>query len=194
MNIPQQWIDTLRAIQAAGFREAIIAGGCLRDLDNGVQPKDVDIFVQANDDVYAKARLDVVFGYVGEDLTQHSKEYHDSNPEVIAVYEWTHSTGSTLPFQVIVCSGNRDRFEFISNQMARFDIGLCKLWTSGRGVWRTSDYLTDRTNRTLTIVNMTSKSVERAERIGEKYPGWQIAGPKAPAPPLARDDLSFDVV
>lgn len=43
-SIPQIWKDTLSKIQQV-FPGAVIAGGCLRDLDHGKPIKDVDIFV-----------------------------------------------------------------------------------------------------------------------------------------------------
>lgn len=43
-SIPQEWKDTLSKIQQV-FPGAVIAGGCLRDLDHGKPIKDVDIFV-----------------------------------------------------------------------------------------------------------------------------------------------------
>jgi hypothetical protein len=45
-KIPAEWKTVLGAFQAAGAKEAVIAGGALRDLFNGKSIKDVDIFLR----------------------------------------------------------------------------------------------------------------------------------------------------
>ena len=44
-DIPYEWEKMLETLHAMGAREAIIAGGALRDLENGRPVRDVDIFL-----------------------------------------------------------------------------------------------------------------------------------------------------
>src|SRR3569623_1528091 len=46
-DIPERWQTVLRYVQNVA-PDAVIAGGALRDLDNGRPVKDIDIFVQGN--------------------------------------------------------------------------------------------------------------------------------------------------
>lgn len=46
-KVPQDWRRLVKAFQAGGANEAVMAGGCLRDLFNERPVKDVDIFLRS---------------------------------------------------------------------------------------------------------------------------------------------------
>ncbi len=96
MIIPQSWQDALRKVQEGGFHEAVIAGGCLRDLDHGIpiaEVKDVDIFVRAFRPELGSLADDLLTKALGGPLTvfdrENFKEYFDWNRITFAA-----STGS----------------------------------------------------------------------------------------------------
>jgi hypothetical protein len=186
VNIPQQWRDTLAAIHRAGYPEAIIAGGALRDLDNGAPVKDVDVFLRTqNNDLQ---NLDVEFGFAGEDLTEFSVQYEQQNPDVVGVFQWYNPmAGFEIPCQVIACNGPEHAGAFREYQMDRFDIGLCRVAFDGVKVHYTSPYCLDKAERQLRIVNPRNlaRSVERVRRIGEKYPNWKLVS--FDGSPISRD-------
>jgi hypothetical protein len=43
-EVPAEWLEVLRVIQSV-FPQAVLAGGCLRDLVLGGEVKDLDVFV-----------------------------------------------------------------------------------------------------------------------------------------------------
>src|SRR3546814_3352677 len=47
MEIPEKWRELLASVRSV-FPTAIIAGGAMRDLENGTPVKDIDINVEAN--------------------------------------------------------------------------------------------------------------------------------------------------
>ena len=96
LNIPQRWRDALTALQDGGFPEAIIAGGALRDLDNGAPVKDVDIFVKWRSNIVEDlATLQRALpGYEGIDETQADPDYQAENTEVAGVFGFYDGTGS----------------------------------------------------------------------------------------------------
>lgn len=174
MNIPQAWQDVLRSIQDAGFPEAIIAGGALRDLDHGVEIKDVDIFVKdRGEETYTM--LCRAFGYEGERVHSASlAEYRSANSEIVEVYEFY--PGDAPPYQVIVTGDHGG--DFMQHQLDRFDIGLCRVAYNGRRVEYTSPYCHDKALKLLRLISPMNEaqSIERLHRIGNKYPEHKLIG------------------
>lgn len=163
-DIPQEWKDLLAEIQATGAR-AVIAGGCLRDLDNGVAPKDIDIFIEAGDDEEA-ANLNEVLG--GKNIDNPEKQwYPESMREVILVSGSKKDAG--LPVEFIFVNWQ------VSNILARFDYGFCRLAFDGKDVTWDEQYDQDKANKVMTLMRCESEgalasSVRRFARWRDKYP------------------------
>lgn len=171
MNIPQNWTAILQALHYAGHPEAFIGGGALRDLDNGAPIKDVDIFIQAKPGVVLFENLSTVLhGLTASDVTQVSQYEHS---DIAEVFEFT---GDTYPLNVIVIKPTVPADGFMLQQLDRFDIGLCRVAYDGRRIEYTSPYCVDKAEKRITIVNPWNleRSIERANRIAAKYPGWPV--------------------
>lgn len=82
-NIPAPVIETLSALEKAGF-EAFIVGGCVRDLILGRAPRDWDITTNARPEeiqkIFPESFYENVFGTVGVKVPRFSAESRTSEP------------------------------------------------------------------------------------------------------------------
>jgi hypothetical protein len=177
--------DVLSRLHRNGFPEAIVAGGALRDYDNGLadQVKDIDVFVMDRptylNDLNAafrdwKHRLSV---------PEHVAVYMDFEG-VRVVQEFTCpyfiDTGrggiySPPPVQVIVMSRPVEPQATIE----RHDFGICQIGYDGKTVYTTEAYETDKRNQTFTLVRCRDdrdflRSLKRFARLSTKYPQWDM--------------------
>jgi hypothetical protein len=174
MNIPQRWLDVLRALQAAGFTEAFIGGGALRDLDNGQPVKDVDIFIRDRAGCTHGVLMATLPELSIEDCTEFHAEYVTFFPEVGGVYEAFESFDAP-PFNIIACAGPEGDHQFLMHHRGRFDLGICRIAHNGHDVYVEKAYNDDKANKTITVLNPRERSQERAERIRDRaYHGWTI--------------------
>lgn len=96
MIIPKRWDEVLQRLHANGFPEAVIAGGALRDLDNGKPIKDVDVWVAGKGgSENEQAMLAEAFGYKGESIfdmpePRLKEEYPDWNEGVCGVTNFSY--------------------------------------------------------------------------------------------------------
>lgn len=191
MNIPQRWRDVLAAIQAAGFPEAIIAGGALRDLDHGKPIKDVDIFVDAKgiETLQLKKQLDAAFGYEGVGIFENpaadlDEDYTWEGVVVAGVWDWVYAPSDFLgqpKFQVIAVE-KPEGVVFRDYVIDDFDIGLCQQAFDGVLECITTAYLDDAALKTLTVTrapsyNALQRTRGRLGRIQLKYPEHRIVIP-----------------
>lgn len=177
MEIPQSWRDALARLHANGFPEAIIGGGALRDLDHGVEVKDVDIFVTRKP--FTQALLNKAFGFNGRVLVNEwAAQYLGFADDVVMVVDFPNPDNGP-PFQVIVSCPEVNDDDFLVHQLERFDLGLCRIAYDGTTVFRHPTYLEDKAAQVLRIRDhhRVPRSITRAERIGAKYPGYRIVVP-----------------
>jgi hypothetical protein len=156
---------------------ATIAGGALRDLDQGRPVKDVDIFVPHSEKT--RPRLEVVIQALGLDPIDLDEVKHDST---------ARSTASKLATQLSTASHFNFfyegwRFEITQKLesfdhrsiIESFDIGLCMISLDGDKIYRSPEYKTDAANKTLTVVRATGGGeLRHAERLRRKYSKWRI--------------------
>lgn len=189
IDIPAYARHALARVQTS-FPEAFIGGGFLRDLDNGVPPKDIDIFVrERGTETFDLLTIALASTHDGADVTVNSKYDHQ---DLSGVYEF--AAADQLPLNIIACNGeDEDDAAFMSRQLARFDLGICRIGFTGTTLLRTTAYRADQALRRLRIRNPWNyaRSVERAQRIAKRYPGWRIFNE---AGELMADDFAFDVV
>jgi hypothetical protein len=185
---PLQWL------QAAGFKTAIIAGGCLRDLYHQRYPRDVDIFLwdpELSNETTPFAELvankkenpghvwrtghaadriwiDLMRLEDFDVIEQKFDDYHEQKGKITAVWDiWK----SDINFQLIFTK--TPPLEHLNNN---FNIGLCKVYCDGTKVRFTGDFMKDASNKTLTICakNMTEQEYEftinqHIPRLKKKY-------------------------
>jgi hypothetical protein len=176
-DIPQSWRDLLAAIRAVA-PSAVLAGGALRDRDNGRPVKDLDIFVEGegSDDLMDVREKLIERGF--ECSFPNSDEmYPIAQGEVVGFFDVSHPTlrpaGAAANVQLIVVRWSTEDI------MSRFDFGICQIAFDGTAVERTAHYLQDQEERTFTIVRerrdeALEASVERFARLSPKYPGWNF--------------------
>jgi hypothetical protein len=174
MNIPHVWRGVINALRNSGFPEAVIAGGALRDLDNGRPVKDVDIFLKYR--IGLKEQLDDYFGQdgkviIGEQLASYSNALID----VTASYEYR--VGETV-FNIVALARDVTP-EVVRN---RIDFGLCRISFDGEKVEKSPEYDTDQANKTMTLHRCESseqynRSMQRFERLSAKYPEHKLVVP-----------------
>jgi hypothetical protein len=166
-RIPISWKIILGNVQKVS-PNAIIAGGALRDLDNGRPISDLDIFIPV-------AGVDE-FHVVSTAVTP----LLGCEPDGVAKTGYKGTTQAHY-----VCS-NRFRTDDIEvnlvgvlcmDVLERFDFGLCKISYDGRELVKLPGYMDDVANHTITYDSgnpyvFRATSMKRVAKIQGKYPGW----------------------
>ncbi|QIQ64380.1 hypothetical protein Epa1_p27 [Pseudomonas phage Epa1] len=144
-----------------------VGGGFLRDCDNGVVPKDIDIYVvepRTLQEVTIRNRVRVVPRAVDEDTIEVNvirffnaighkkvrlgdKEVNNDYPNSFKVWESCEFPEGHLPVNLIVCN---------QEHPCVFDIGLCSIsfWNGDHGLLYGPDYTRDKGNKWLTLINI----------------------------------------
>lgn len=169
-DIPIEWRQLLAEVNS--YSPAVLAGGCLRDLDHGVEVKDLDIFIECGDEEEAAELNQELGGVWGEQ--EELKWYPESMREVVLVSDYDtkknrFSIGINLPVQFIFVNWK------MSAILSRFDYGICQIGFNGKDVFWEKAYESDKANKTMTLVRSLGEcalaaSVERYARWGAKYP------------------------
>ncbi len=156
--------------------EAFLAGGALRDLDNGRAIKDLDVFLSADADMASIMTAMLVHGYgiVGTDLSL-SEEYGSLGVGVTGILELKNLDSSLPPVNFI-----RVEDHSINAQINRFDFGICQIAYDGERVMKTTAYLLDRQAKTFTVMRRDDgdeRALRRWERLRQKYADWTLIDP-----------------
>lgn len=196
-TIPQLWKDTLAEVQAV-IPNAVLAGGALRDLDNGKPVKDVDIFilsasrsdfrdqirelekatgweiefVNTDDDIAADEYREMT----GREPGEHDKSYVGDAVVVGGLYVPSEEGGMVkwgdqAPLNII---GRKD-----NNHVDSFDFGICRIGYDGKTLYRAEGYDADQARKVFTL-NLSNpfavegRSMKRWERLRTKYIGWEL--------------------
>lgn len=173
-RIPKEWDYVLNLIQKQ-FPKAIIAGGALRDLDNGRSIKDVDIFIPTSisgtvQELYNAVREHYIFAdatlsfasYIDGEEQEVPEEHEDRALDGIVFFEY-----AGYKFECIVC---KPAFADISS----FDINICQIKYDGSCVIKTEAYERGVRDNYIRIVtqNRQDRNAARLARIAVKYPDW----------------------
>ncbi|MGH6746410.1 hypothetical protein [Novosphingobium sp.] len=171
LNIPSAWAETLAHVQTV-FPEAMIAGGALRDLDNGRPIKDIDIFAP-NCPTSFDETLELVRKLLPAPNMLHNMlgSYGTwATAECVGVFD---IRAPALDYQLICLSSPQ------SSILPRIDFGLCRIGFDGRKVTRTPEYFEDQASQKFTLLrcedsNQLDRSRRRWERFTKKYQGWAL--------------------
>lgn len=175
-KIPTSWVAALRKIQVQ-FPEAVIAGGALRDLDNGRPVKDVDVFVYHRE----TARHDLIeaLDLVGMLIVPETVgDYIPSMADVVSVTEFGPidlNDPYSPNLSVITMEPGTDI-------LRRIDFGLCQIATDGSTIQETYAYVQDQWAKTFTMTRADNqaqydRSIERFNRLSVKYSGFRLVIP-----------------
>lgn len=176
-DLPAAWTTSLRRVREL-FPDSLLAGGALRDLENGRRVKDVDIFAPNCADL--------------EQATEHVKKLANApfkclssenrvGPDGRVYAEWAANDvlaifdiqSEEMDYQLICLKCGPEAI------VKRIDFGLCRISTDGQTIHRTEEYNTDCLNETFTLhrcddTSQYDRSVRRHERLVEKYTDWPM--------------------
>lgn len=165
------------------FPEAVIAGGCLRDLDHGVPFKDIDVFVAAKTGMELLVRL--------MDLPEDFERKRVLNFDYA---HWLKGKDETLRCAVTYVYGDYE-VQFIGVDLpewspeavlGRIDFGFCRIGMhlsgeedGGYCLVTTADYLADKEARQMSLLRAENshqvyQSLRRFKRLSAKYPGHRF--------------------
>lgn len=182
MNIPLNWKAALATVQQFAT-EAVIGGGCLRDLDNDRPVGDIDIFVfgTSSSDLYHLRQRLIEDADLDCDEIDPDKMYPvgDGN-DVVGHFEIDFD-GITEPVQIIMVN-----FE-CSVITHRFDYGICRISFDGTTLYRSPDYEADKRDKVFRLClerceRGLAASVHRFARLTRKYEGWRFVPFQKPDP------------
>lgn len=177
MEIPAAYAATLAHVCAV-FPDSLLAGGCLRDLDNGRPVKDIDIFAPNAGSSFEEVREKVGKLVPDSALIGVMGGYENwATEEVLGVFD---IAGPHSDYQLITLSSGPDSI------LPRLDFGICQIASDGSSVFRTDAYERDKANQTFTLVRCDDaaqydRSLKRFQRLSEKYQGWKLVDPSSPA-------------
>lgn len=154
-----------------------IAGGALRDLRCQRPIKDVDIFMEYGNvsrHVKVKDKLRAM-GY--HMVAQFGEDYFTHAPNTKVVDYWQRD--EELPVNVIF---QKNRFS-LDEQLKRFDFGICQIGFNGVQVVSTDFFLQDMSEEKFTLRSCENSdqyysSLQRYERLKEKYEEWPLVVPE----------------
>lgn len=177
-DIPAEWKEALSVIKDV-CPDAMIAGGALRDLDNGREVKDIDVFFSSGDpEAYwlRVVKLCVALGVDAPniDLEGRAEDYGPITPTILG--QFVAKRAGKLPINLIGANTNITELRLCE----RMDFGICRIAWDGSGpIFRHWTYEQDKAAQVfhLDAINpetTESRSVERYNRLVEKYAGWPL--------------------
>lgn len=172
-NGPDLW----RAILARMPAGSVIAGGAVRDYLLGVEPKDIDVFMditaegvsaEADDDLLLPT--DARFGLYRIDNEHERFEEYAAVSNIACV-----SSGKMFGHRVdaVVIEGFTGGIDLIEG----FDFGITRSWFDGE-IHDTPEAKFDRDNRTVTLLltDRVERSLTRFDRLNARWGGgWALA-------------------
>jgi hypothetical protein len=177
----------LLSLHAHGFPEAIVAGGAIRDLDNGRADtvKDIDIVVFDRPN-YLADLLMAMWDFKHKVAVREEVANYLAFENVCCVHEFTdpYTFETPPPVQVVVARHPRTALEILQ----RHDFGLCQIGYDGYSIIKTAAYEHDKLNGWFTLVRCRDaadykRSHGRHARLSlTKYAGYPMRfdGPFTP--------------
>jgi hypothetical protein len=173
IKVPDAWIDVLGKIRSEqSWATATLAGGALRDTDNGRQIKDVDIFITYLSDNDHTGRL---LSSCLPNVIVTAIEHNVHNTSMVGAAGINHFVFEQDGWKFEISQSTLPNFDY-KVLLDSFDIGLCMIaLDQNNKVYRAPEYKKDVANKTITIVRDTGgRELDHAERIQRKYNGWAI--------------------
>lgn len=175
ITLPEAWFNIMAQVRSV-LPSAYLAGGAIRDYDNGRPVKDFDVFYteEVTDIGALEGALKGHYAY----KTACPGEYMDAAREVMGTMTYTSLCG--LPELNLI---QLDKHFNPPDIIERVDFGLCQIGADHLGVEYTAAYEFDKANQCLTLTRAESvegvkRSLRRYERLSQKYQGWRLNVPK----------------
>ena len=169
-DLPNLWRARLKEIQKT-FPNAVIAGGCLRDLACGKEIKDVDVFIPNSKEIQEDLN-----DFKLNHTTQIIRTVKDSygNWACNDVKDILTLTWGSLQVEIITVDVTKDHI------VDRFDFGICQVQYDGTEVYYTKEFEKDYLNKTFTLINCKNeeqhtRSIKRFEAFHKgKYSDYSL--------------------
>lgn len=187
-------IRTLRTIQTVAPK-AIIAGGYYRDIFNGVQFSDVDIYVEYSpskefNPTYESTWIKALDLKVDNFLSSDSIHEMGSDDEDYRLASDTHMISvfamvkDDTKYNIIVV--DKHPVDYVK---AAFDFNICMNWCDGRRIHFPKQFMTDVENKTITFSERRMSLTEFAHSMDVHLPKLQHKYPhhKLIVPDIHRD-------
>ena len=184
-DIPAEWRQVLRTFQDKGAKEAVIAGGALRDLFNHKPVKDVDIFIRTQgsqkknrqmlEEAFRSTRLEITYQQSGNDYFSGERfpaPKAKNNGRNVAE-SWTIIAGrDKTEYNIIFVPELVSPLKLIES----FDFGLCQIGYDGKIIFSTNRYNDDVRDKRIcfALTDVNDTSAEHLQRIIKKYPDWKL--------------------
>lgn len=184
ITLPAKATDMLALVQKY-VPGAVIAGGYLRDLYIGIQPKDIDIFIPFVEDI--DSILTKIDNEISPKIEVMSIQFTDSRisemhgaaympqSEITRVWDVRSTKEDNTPYQIIMLQKDLD----IRDRISKYDFGFCQIYFDGCSVYATDAFQKDVDNKTFTLVHCEddeqfARSMRRANKFKDKLPNWQF--------------------
>lgn len=172
MQIPQSWSDVLAAIQQV-CPDAVMAGGCLRDLDNERPIKDIDIFVRGRGYDELKRVCDRLSNAGLECASVDTDSLYPVGDGELTGFFTVCFPKIEQPIQIIMVDWPTDEI------VERFDYGICRIAFDGQKIIRPTEYEEDKAAEVFRLRRPREgqeliASVHRYARLIQKYEGWKF--------------------
>lgn len=177
-------VDFLHKVQSH-VPGAVIAGGYLRDLYIGIEPKDIDIFIPFVEDIdpiltkidnEISPKIEVMsIQFTDSRITEMRGAAYMPQSEITRVWDVRSTKEDITPYQIIMLQKDLDTRDRIS----KYDFGFCQIYFDGCSVYATDAFQKDVDNKTFTLVHCEddeqfARSMRRAEKFKNKLPGWSF--------------------
>jgi hypothetical protein len=174
ITLPEAWFNILAQVRSV-LPSAYLAGGAIRDYDNGRPVKDLDVFFTEPFEFHGP--LDKALEGLYLYRTWCPGQYMDTQNEVGSTFTYDSLCG--LPQLNLI---QLDKQFNPPDIIERVDFGLCQIGADQLGVEFTAAYEFDKANQCLTLTRAESvqgvkRSLRRYERLSKKYEGWRLNVP-----------------
>lgn len=201
LEISNQVFRILNEVNADGGW--YLAGGYLRDVELGVQPKDMDFFSHVANEAAIAPAVAAISERLGHTFKQLGNLVGEEYPIGFVVYESDEKPEGHFPVNLIFS---------VAVDFPPFDLGICQVYQYGPNErpYRSEPYKRDIAEHTITVTNWNTqvmgtpdvlpgfealleatranarKSLAHTQRIMAKYPTFQVQLSTTALPPTGR--------
>lgn len=198
-------LEVLKHVQSAFAKEAIIAGGAVRDFVMGNPYRDVDIWIPTNKKLVAKG-LELILPkklkFGDDDYISNRKKVERDGAFMVSHDPYSEGCGGYInELHNLHYRGDLYQLIFVAFSDPRelvkkfFDFNFNKAWHDGTSVTTTPEFEEDRKNKTLTYDqsqfdpdNIKKLVAVRAAKLLARYPEFKLtAVGKAPKKKVVED-------
>lgn len=173
LPVPAEWVSLLRSLDAEAPGQVFIAGGALRDVDNGIPVKDLDVWF-LHQQTRTKA-ISVMQGLGAIRLSDTTEGNSGADPQRARRLSWHVPLTMPDSLKVDLIGCNPDVENGLEGLLQSFDYTICQIGLAPTGrVYTTEAYAEDKAAKILRRVREQWSGEDRLTRLQTKFPGWQV--------------------